>query len=253
VKRHAQAAHAIGQETGDEHLLGRALYLLGTVDTTEGDLAAAARRLEESVRIGEARGLADIFAPGLTLLGAIANWQGDFRRALEISERAERAAHDTHDHFHEFLAVAFRCLAHVARGEYARALTIIEAGLVTARERNIAFNIGRLTNSLGWLHQELGDFRRAADARRAQTDAEEALQTMRAIGHPTLTWQAAHLLGRALAAQGRLAEAFDAVRLAVDTIDATAARAPDTALRHTFLAWPRVQAVQEDLERLRHA
>ena len=48
-------------------------------------------------------------------------------------------------------------------------------------------------------------------------------------------------------------EALTAARLAVETIDATAARAPDAVLRQTFLAWPRVQAAQEDHERFRRA
>jgi class 3 adenylate cyclase/tetratricopeptide (TPR) repeat protein len=368
--RNAEAAHAIARETGDEHLLARSLYLLGSVRTVEGNLTDAAHMFDESIRIAEGKGLRDLAAPSLTLLGAIANWQGDFRRALEVTTRAEIAARETHDHFHEFLAVAFGCVAHIACGQYVEALAVIEDGLATARERNIAFNIGRLTNSLGWLYQELGDFRRAAeynregadlghrhnvpnveissvinlgtdhvalgdprqalalledtvgriekafgahrwrwamrvvvplgealvavgdparalghlerglagarttssrkyiarilgiqgdialgqgDPRRAEADAQEALGIARAIGSPTLTWQSAHLLSRALAAQQRMAEAFDAVRLAVETIDATAARAPDAALRQTFLAWPRVQAAQEDLERLRRA
>lgn len=45
--------------------------------------------------------------------------------------------------------------------------------------------------------------------------------------------------------------AFDATRLAVETIEATVARAPDAALRRAFEAWPRVQAVREDFERAR--
>ncbi len=367
LKRHADEAYVIARETGDGHLLARTLYLLGTVDTTDGDLDSATRRLEESTRIGEAQALPDIVAPSITLLGAVANWRGDFPRALQISERAEIAARGVHDRFHEFLAVAFRCVSHIALGEYLEALAVIEAGLATARERNIAFNIGRLTNTLGWLYQELGDFRRAAeydregadlgqrhkvpnveissiinlgadhvargeprkalalmedivgridnafgahrwrwvmrvvvplaealvavgeptralehverglakaqstgsrryvakilairgeialgqgDPRRAETDAREALGIAQAIAYPTLTWQAAHLLGRALVTQRRMKDAFDATRLAVETIEATASRAPDAALRQTFLAWPRVQAAQEDLERL---
>jgi tetratricopeptide (TPR) repeat protein len=38
--------------------------------------------------------------------------------------------------------------------------------LTKARERESAWVIGRLTNSLGWLHQELGDFRRASELNR---------------------------------------------------------------------------------------
>jgi hypothetical protein len=39
--------------------------------------------------------------------------------------------------------------------------------------------------------------------------------------------------------------------LAAETIGSIAARAPDAALRSTFLAWTPVQAALDDLERLR--
>ena len=44
-----------------------------------------------------------------------------------------------------------------------------------------------------------------------------------------------------------------AARLAVETIDGVAAKIPDPTLAQTFLAWPRVQAVRDDLDRLRCA
>ena len=46
-------------------------------------------------------------------------------------------------------------------------------------------------------------------------------------------------------------EAHTLAMLAGDTITAIAERAPDAALRSAFLAWAPVQAVLEDLERLR--
>jgi len=94
---------------------------------------------------------------------------------------------------------------------------------------------------------------RAGEWGRAEADLREALATARQIGYPTLTWQAAHLLARAQANQNKMEEAYAAARLAADTIEAVAARAPDPALTQTFLAWSRVQAVQEELHRLRRA
>jgi hypothetical protein len=86
----------------------------------------------------------------------------------------------------------------------------------------------------------------------------EALAVARRIGYATLTWQAAHALGRALAATpGRLpdgrdrrAEALAMLQLAERTIHAVAERVPEAALRDSLHAWPRVRAVQEDLARL---
>ncbi len=94
---------------------------------------------------------------------------------------------------------------------------------------------------------------RARQWAEAERDLAEALKIAQQIGYPTLTWQAAHLLARALAAQSKKEEAFVGARLGVETIDAVAARIPEAALRETFLAWPRVQAVRDDLDRLRRA
>jgi hypothetical protein len=68
--------------------------------------------------------------------------------------------------------------------------------------------------------------------------------------YPTLTWQAAHLLARAHAARGEAEAASEAARLAIATIETVSARAPELALRQTFLAWPRVQAARDDSSRL---
>ena len=40
---------------------------------------------------------------------------------------------------------------------------MLDAALVTSKERKSHFNVGRITNSLGWFHQELGHFRRALE------------------------------------------------------------------------------------------
>jgi tetratricopeptide (TPR) repeat protein len=47
-------------------------------------------------------------------------------------------------------------------GEFTEAITAINEGLTKARDRDNTINLARLTNALGWLHQEFGDFHRAA-------------------------------------------------------------------------------------------
>ncbi len=73
------------------------------------------------------------------------------------------------------------------------------------------------------------------------------------------TANAAVSRSRALHAQPEHADGGDAsaerawqmVNLADATIREVADRLPDEAMRRTFLAWDRVQAVRDDLERLR--
>jgi class 3 adenylate cyclase/tetratricopeptide (TPR) repeat protein len=371
VKRFAEEAHAIARETGDQPVLAKSLTYLALLDQVDGKLVDADRNLHESLRISEAGGFRDSIAQNLTWLGAHAEWRGDFRNAIAVSRRAQAAATEIHDGFFELLGPAFICLAHIGLGEYAQARAIIQDGLAKARERNNLFFQGRLGNTLGWLHQELGDFVRArehdlesadlgrriknpnveisaainlgfdhlsldgprkalghledcmtrvekfgfgahrwrwsihtavylaetllADGQpeaalgqieralvqahatgsmkyvgkslavrgeialragrwdRAAADLAEALRIAREIAYPTLTWRAAHLLARAQVEQKKVEAAVATARLAVETIDATAARAPERALKESFLAWPRVQAALEDLERIRRA
>lgn len=369
VKRCAEEAVAIARETGDRLVLAKSLTSLASVNQVDGDLDAADRKLEESLRISEADGFRDAIAHSQMWLGGHANWRGDFRRALAFCGQGARMAAEVHDGFLELLAQAFVCLAHVGLGEYREALAVIRDAMGKARDRSNAFIVGRLTNSLGWLHQELGDFRRAIEYDResaeigqriknanvelsalinlgldhlhlgesrkaldlleesavrvekfgfgahrwrwanhlaiylaetllaldeperalleaekgivqaratgsrkylgkchmlrgevglrarqwdtAEADLAEALRIAREIGYPTLTWQAAHFLARAQAGGGRLDEAWTTASLAVDTIEAVVARVPEPGLAETFLAWPRVQAVRADWERLR--
>ncbi len=73
----------------------------------------------------------------------------------------------------------------------------------------------------------------------------------REIAYPTLIWQAADLLASIRAQLGKGDEAGAPARLAAETIEGLAARAPDLALRRSFMNWPRVQAALETAERLR--
>jgi len=377
AKAFAEEALHIGREIGDEEAVAKSLSYLGLVYQMEGDLVSGDEKLEESLRISEAHGFKDAMAQDLTWLGAHAEWRAEFRKAIPLCRRAEETARENHDGFSELMGLAFRCLALVGLGEHAQGLAVIKEGLAKAREREAAFLVGRLTNSLGWLYQELGDFRRAAElnlesqalglriknsnvevsaliniaydhfhldktenalavledglvrveksafgahrwrwgmhlatylaevlmargepekavvqvekamvkAREtgslkylgkaqllrgrialtgrdwalAEADLREALAIARRIEYPNLLWQSAHGLAQVLALRGegdRTArakgdEAPVVAVLAADTIRSVAERAPEPALRDTFLGWAPVCAALEDAERLR--
>ena len=319
------------------------------------------------MRLGEALGNPDVYLSGLWYSGQVLNWRGEFHRAIEVQRRVAREAQTIHDEFNEGIGQWSLALGHIGRGLYAEARAVLDGGLVKARERRAYYNVGRITNTLGWLHQEFGDFQRAreldgegvelgrlhrignvevssqlnlgtdlvrlgdpgeglkylegivgdvekgAGAHRwrwdmrmslviaeallaldrgdealawieraaptalstgsakylgkchalrgelailgrrwddAVTELNKALAIGSRIEYPTLTWQAAHLLARAQAAAGRLTEAPATARLAVETIDLVAARAPEPALRRTFNEWVRVQTAREELDRI---
>jgi class 3 adenylate cyclase/tetratricopeptide (TPR) repeat protein len=371
TKRFAEAALAIAEETGDQLVLAKSLSYLGLVDQIDGDLLEADRKFEKALRISEVGGFMDSTAQCQVWLGAHANWRGDFETALRFCRQGQASAVGIHDGFQELMGLAFECLALTALGQYGEAQAVIDDGLRKAKERNSVFIVGRLANSLGWLHQELGDFARSREHNResadigrriknpnieisaainlgldhlhlgeprravelleetlvrvekfafgahrwrwsihlstylaeallalgdtgpalaqvekalahasattsmkyvakcralraagalegrewrtAEADLAEALRIAHEIRYPTLIWQTAHLLARARAGGGDVEGARAAARLAAETIETVAAQAPDSALRATFLAWPRVQAARDELARLERA
>ena len=377
TKALAEEAFRLGSEIGDEEAVAKSLSQLGLVYQMEGDLVKGDEKLEESLRISEARGFKDAIAQNLTWLGAHADWRGDFHKAIPLCRRAEETARENHDGLTELIALAFRCLALIGLGEHAQGLAVINEGLTKARDRETVWVNARLTNSLGWLYQELGDYRRATELDResqelghriknqnvevsalinigydhfhlgetdkalavlrdslvrveksafgahtwrwamhlaaylaevllalgrpeqalaqadkallgaratgslkyagkahllrgrialvggdrasGETELREALDIARRIEYPNLVWPAAHGLAVALAARAereRAArskgdEAQTVAALAAGTIRSIADRAPEAALRETFLAWTPVQTALEDLERVR--
>ena len=170
TKRCAEQALAIAGETGDRLVLAKSLTYLGLVDQVDGNLLEADRKLEKALRISEEENFRDSISQCQNWLAAHANWRGEFEKALVFCRAGERTAAEIHDGLQELIGLSFRCLALTSLGEYAEAFAAINDGMAKAKDRNSAFIIGRLTNSLGWLHQELGDFARAVEYNRESVD-----------------------------------------------------------------------------------
>ena len=163
AQRLGEEALGVAQETGDERVVARSLIYLGAVDQVHGPLLEGEPKLERALRIGKNRGFQDVIAHASWVLGAAANWRGEFQEAISLCQQGEQAAADMYDGVGELWNQGFRCLAHIGLGEYVAAITAINDGLIKARDRDSTLFVGRLTNTLGWLHQELGDFQRAVE------------------------------------------------------------------------------------------
>jgi tetratricopeptide (TPR) repeat protein len=147
------------------------------------------------------------------------------------------------------------CLAEalLGTGSLAEALRHADRGIEQARATGSMKYLGRCLALRGEILLREGQRPAARD------DLAEGLRISRQIGYPTLTWQAAHGLALALAGENantgrtgdRAERVQELVQLAAGTIESVAERAPDAALRRTFLGWSRVQDALEDLERLR--
>src|SRR5262249_35424848 len=148
VKRLAEEARVIAEETGDQHVLARSLTYLGSFDQIGGHLLESDGKFEASLQICEAAGFKDHMPQNLVWLGANANWRGEWARAIETSRQAAAAAVAVHDGLSELFSNSFACLAHIALGEYAEGLAKLHDPLREAHGRNHAFFQGPITQRL---------------------------------------------------------------------------------------------------------
>ena len=129
-----------------------------------GGLQAADRYLSASLQISQREGYSDVCAPTLRILSAHAYWQGRLQRAIHCGQDSVTRCRDTHNASSELAGLAFLCLAAWSAGHYAQACTVWREGMRKAQERDSKFIIGRLTNTQGWFHRELGDLARAVES-----------------------------------------------------------------------------------------
>ena len=170
VERYAAEALGLAREVGDEEVLARSLQTLAYVQQMHGQLEEADEKFTEALRISEARGFKALAMPSRVFLAAHMEWRGDFPRALTVLRQVAEEAREAWDGFHELFALSFRCKAHIAQGDHAEGLAVIHEGLTKAKDRDNKFFVGRFENTIGWLHQELGDFGRAVEHDRQGAD-----------------------------------------------------------------------------------
>jgi class 3 adenylate cyclase/tetratricopeptide (TPR) repeat protein len=243
-----RAARDLARERDNHFIVGRVTNTLGYLYQEFGDFTRARELDRESADLGHRIKNGNVEISALINTGFDDLHTGAPDRALTLFEetlvRSEKAfgAHRWRWAIHLRFGLASALLA-LGRDEAALAQT--ERGLAHAEATGSR-------KYVGWFHAVRGEIAlRGGDAGRAAEELARAVDVGRAIGYPTLTWQAAHLLGRAQDARGRRDEALASVTLARETIDRIAAGAPEPALRATLAAWDRVAAVHETLERLR--
>jgi len=176
VERLTAEAMALAREVEDDEVLVRGLEMQGGIDQWNGELTAADAKLQEAIQRAERRGTPRLAIWSHVFLAAHADWRGNFAKAEVSLQHAEDVARSVNDGFSELMALAFRCKTHIARGEHTEGLAIIRHGLERARDRDNKFFIGRLENTIGWVHQELGDFAGALEHDRASQDIGQQIK-----------------------------------------------------------------------------
>jgi class 3 adenylate cyclase/tetratricopeptide (TPR) repeat protein len=241
-------ARALARERDNHFIVGRTTNTLGFLYQEFGDFSRARELDRESADLGHRIKNGNVEVSALINAGFDDLHTGAPDRALTLFEetlvRAEKAfgAHRWRWAIHLRFGLASALMALNRDGD---ALTQAERGLTQA----IATDSRKY---VGWFHAVRGEIAfRAGDHARAVTELAQAVDVARGIGYPTLTWQAAHLLGQAHERSGHREDALASLTLARAAIDRVMAAAPELELRGTLMAWRRVQAVNETFERVR--
>jgi class 3 adenylate cyclase len=175
LETHASRAHDIARELGDDRLIARTLFLLGSLDQMQARLAAAEDKFTEAMRLAGS-GSRDIVVQVETLLGVQRNWQGRFDETIALCLGVESAARELHDGFNEVLAMSNRCFSLIGRGDYRAAWETLTHGRTLARERQNHFIFARMGNTFAWLRQEYGDFSGAVEVNSESRDIGQRIK-----------------------------------------------------------------------------
>jgi class 3 adenylate cyclase len=212
-EQYAQQAMYLAHQTGDQHILARSLTNLGQVQQVRGDLQAADRHLGESLQISQREGYTDVLAVTRRILSAQAYWQGRFQRAIHFGQESVTVFRDTHNGSNELTSLAFLCLADWSAGNYTQAFTGWREGMRKAKERDGKFIIGRLTNTQGWFHRELGDLSRAVES------DQESIELGRTMGISNVECSALINLGFDYLALGQHSRALSYFEPTLDRVE----------------------------------
>jgi tetratricopeptide (TPR) repeat protein len=213
VEKCAREAMVIAEETGDERILARGLYSLAMVDQKAGNLREADAKLLRSVEICRRRSLTGPLVTDLTWLGTHAVWRGEYRPSIDYSKEAARLAEASHEGFYELVALCVLCNAHVASGEWDAALQVLDQIRHKSGERENKYGIARSMNTLGWIHQQLGDLRHSVDLNREALDFSRTAKISNPEIYSTINLAEDHLgLGEIGTARGILVEAAERLR-----------------------------------------
>jgi len=207
----AEAAIAFSQMVSDERELvhGRGL---------DDDASA-----ESSAALAERSGDMAVYTHLLQHIGQRAEWRGEFRRAIEYTQKAVKIAADHRMPGESLFGQWFLSIASVAIGEYNRGFELLGTALELSDRIGDRAVKARLLNTVGWSYAELGCHAQAIEHNRMGTEiAQEMVKLGLVAGAPELYANAAINLAGNLTALGEInaaAEQLAAIQEQHDTDD----------------------------------
>ncbi len=211
-------AIVIAREASDRGSEAQQLASLGSVYTALGDYDKALEHLETALYLARELGDRGIEQEFLSNLGLVHEKKGVLKEALEAYAESARLAKGHGDREAEATRLGYAGNVYARLGDSAEALRHYEQGLAIAREIGTVAIEAEISNDLAGLQRTLGDIAKSVELSR----------TALAIGETTrnlpVVWRAEAGLAAALEQQGKMDDALDHYRRAIESVEAVRGR-----------------------------
>jgi class 3 adenylate cyclase/tetratricopeptide (TPR) repeat protein len=206
ARRTADAALALARAAGHREAEAHALSMIGFRRGVLGEIGAYAEHLQEAWRLVEPAPGAEIAGLLHFLVAEISEWRGDYELSLAHGERALAIGRKLGLAHLLIWSNWFLGKAACCRGDYGRALGLLEEGRgLTERIGDRAWNT-RLLNTLGWCYAEIGDLERARASNQGAARVAREIGDAEIIANAEINLALNHLaLGEATRAREGLA------------------------------------------------
>jgi tetratricopeptide (TPR) repeat protein len=157
----AKEAMQVAERVGDEGLRIEAMVLLGMTYTGSGELTEGIRLLDAAILSARSLNPSPALIRGLIYRGTMHYFQTEYDRAEALLTEAVSLASELRDGFMLLHSRFFLGLNLGNQGRISEALATLREVMEMARRDGDHIILGRVPNSIGWIHRELGDIEQA--------------------------------------------------------------------------------------------
>ncbi|MEV5080575.1 tetratricopeptide repeat protein [Streptomyces sp. NPDC056159] len=247
---HHQAAQVLGEaaelaeRVGDQPRLARALFALGDTYRQLNQLDEAIGPLQRAVELENRLGDPECLLRALMSLSLTHSYRGEVREALNVADTMRARALEHFSDLGRAQAYDSAACAHLASGNWSRALAMADAAIALYEEVGVTEALGYVHNVQGVAFLGLGDVERAeAEFLQAHTDGA-------AVGSPRTEGICLYNLSWAYWTVGRHADAHTAAQRSKAAFERAAA--PGTEVADALARAARAMVAGEADEAARH-
>ncbi|HEY8185482.1 MAG TPA: tetratricopeptide repeat protein, partial [Pyrinomonadaceae bacterium] len=161
MRAFAREAMQVAHGVGNENLRIEAMVLLGMTYTGSGELAEGIRLLDEAILTARSLDPSSALVRGLIYRGIMHFFQTEYDRAEILLTEGVKLASELRDGLMLLHSRFFLGLNLGNQGRISEALATLREAMEMAQRDGDHIILGRVPNSIGWIHRELGDFDQA--------------------------------------------------------------------------------------------